>query len=117
MIYKYPVNYGNVDSSASGYSVELPNFLYYGVERNRVNEVDGWGTLITPSGTYNVLRLKSTIEEHDSIYLDTLGFGYGFDVPTQTRPALSMVRAVTVSDGRPSAMENARTREESAFGS
>jgi len=83
IIYKFPVQYGNLDSSASGYSVSLPNFLYYGVNRNRVNEVDGWGTLITPYGTFNTLRLKSTIHEHDSVYLDTLGFGYGFNVPTQ----------------------------------
>jgi len=83
IIYKYPVDFGNVDSSASGYEVSLPNLLYYGISKNRINEVDGWGTLITPSGTYSVLRLKSTIYEHDSVYLDTLGFGYGFDVPTQ----------------------------------
>jgi len=83
IIYKYPVNFGNVDSSASGYEVSLPNLLYYGISKNRINEVDGWGTLITPAGTYNVLRLKSTIHEHDSVYLDTLGFGYGFNVPTQ----------------------------------
>jgi hypothetical protein len=82
-IYKYPVDFGNVDSSASGYEVSLPNLLYYSVSKNRINEVDGWGTLITPAGTYNVLRLKSTIYEHDSVFLDTLGFGYGFDVPTQ----------------------------------
>jgi hypothetical protein len=84
IIYKYPVQFGNVDSSASGYSVSLPNFLYYGVNRNRINEVDGWGTLVTPGGTYNVLRMKTTIHEHDSVYLDTLGFGYGFDLPVQT---------------------------------
>lgn len=84
VIYKFPVQYGNLDSSASGYSVSLPSLLYYGVNRNRVNEVDGWGSLITPAGTYNVLRLKSTIHEHDSVYLDTLGFGYGFNVPAQT---------------------------------
>jgi hypothetical protein len=83
VLYKFPVQFGNTDSSASGYSVSLPSLLYYGVNRNRTNEVDGWGTLITPSGTYNVLRLKSTIHEHDSVYLDTLGFGYGFNVPPQ----------------------------------
>jgi hypothetical protein len=82
-IYRYPVEFGNLDSSASGYEVSLPNFLYYAVNKNRINEVDGWGTLITPSGTYNALRLKSTIFEHDSVFLDTLGFGYGFNVPTQ----------------------------------
>jgi hypothetical protein len=83
IIYKFPLEYGNVDSSFSGYEVELPNFLFYGVNRKRVNEVDGWGALITPSGTYTVLRLKSTISERDSVYLDTLGFGYGFDLPEQ----------------------------------
>ena len=84
IIYKYPVQYGNLDSSASGYSVSLPNLLYYGVNRNRVNEVDGWGTLITPYGTFDALRIKSVIHEHDSVYLDTLGFGYGFNLPAQT---------------------------------
>ena len=84
VIYKFPMQYGNVDSSTSGYSVSLPSLLYYEVNRSRVNEVDGWGTLITPAGTYNVLRLKSTIHEHDSVYLDTLGFGYGFNLPVQT---------------------------------
>jgi hypothetical protein len=83
IIYKYPVEFGNLDSSASGYEVSLPNLLYYKVSKNRINEVDGWGSLTTPSGTYNVLRLKSTIYERDSVYLDTLGFGYGFNVPVQ----------------------------------
>jgi hypothetical protein len=83
IIYKYPVEFGNLDSSSSGYEVSLPNLLYYKVSKNRINEVDGWGSLITPSGTYNVLRLKSTIYERDSVYLDTLGFGYGFNVPVQ----------------------------------
>jgi len=82
-IYKYPVAFGNVDSSASNYDVTLPTVLYYEVSKNRINEVDGWGSLITPSGTYSVLRLKSTIHEHDSVYIDMLGVGYGFDVPEQ----------------------------------
>jgi hypothetical protein len=84
VIYKFPVQFGNTDSSASGYSVSLTGTLYYEVNRNRTNEVDGWGTLITPDGTFNVLRMKSTIHEHDSVYIDNLGFGYGFDVPVQT---------------------------------
>ena len=83
IIYRYPVEFGNMDSSLSGYEVSLTGFLYYGVNKNRINEVDGWGTLTTPAGTYNVLRLKSTIFEHDSIYFDSLGFGTGFNVPTQ----------------------------------
>jgi len=83
ILYKYPVEFGNLDSSASGYEVSLPSLLYYSVTKNRINEVDGWGSLTTPSGTYNVLRIKSTIYERDSVFLDTLGFGYGFNVPVQ----------------------------------
>ena len=40
-----------------------------------MNHVDGWGTLITPYGTFSVLRQKSEVYEYDSIYIDSLGFG------------------------------------------
>ncbi len=84
ILYRFPMQFGNADSSLSGYSVSLPNILYYSVNRNRVNVVDGWGTVITPNGTFNALRIKTTIQEHDSVFLDTLGFGYGFNLPLRT---------------------------------
>jgi gliding motility-associated-like protein len=40
------------------------------------------GTLLTPFGTFNALRIKSTLQISDSIYLDTLGFG--ITIPRQT---------------------------------
>jgi hypothetical protein len=36
--------------------------------------VDGWGTLILPSGNFSVLRIKSTIYDRDSIVLQALPF-------------------------------------------
>src|SRR6185369_9997600 len=60
----------------------IPNFGYYRKQQTRTNEVDGWGTLITPFGTFNTLRVKSTLNITDSIYLDTLGFG--LTIPRQT---------------------------------
>ncbi len=80
-VYKFPMNYGDQDTSVSGFGAPIPGFGYYRKEQTRVNEVDGWGTLITPFGTFNTLRVKSTLSIMDSIYLDTLGFG--FNIPRQ----------------------------------
>ncbi len=72
IIYKFPMLYGNKDSSVSGFDVTLPLGGIIGdiqLKRNqkRVNEVDGWGRLTIPSGgTYDVLRHVSKIDRIDS---------------------------------------------------
>lgn len=66
--YAFPMNYLNTDSSYSAFTVSVPNFGAYGKKMARVDTVDGWGTLILPSGTYNVLRVKSKLLQIDSIY-------------------------------------------------
>jgi hypothetical protein len=81
IIYKFPLQYGNMDTSSFGYSVSQIPGIYYSTSKTRFNSVDGWGTLISPYGTFNVLRVASIIHEHDSINLDTLGTGVGFDQP------------------------------------
>ncbi len=80
IIYRFPLEFGDTDSSASGYVVDLTSTLgiYYKVNKNRTNEVDGWGTLNTPFGTFQTLRVHSTLVQQDSIYLDTLGVGINF---------------------------------------
>lgn len=84
--YRFPVQFGNVDSSNSGYTLDLVSTLgiYFSVRKTRVNTVDGWGTLITPFGTFDALRMKSVIREQDSIYIDSLGFGFQTPVITST---------------------------------
>ena len=77
--YKFPITYGTSDSCISSFNVSIPSFGYYGETRKRVNEIDGWGTLITPFGTFSSIRVKSTNNIHDTIFLDTLGFGLHFD--------------------------------------
>jgi hypothetical protein len=76
-IYSLPVSFGQTDSSASGYEIDLTSTIgiYYLVSRTRHNSVDGWGQLIMPSGTYDVLRVHTTMTEQDSVYVDSLGFG------------------------------------------
>lgn len=79
-IYRFPLTYNSKDSSEFGYEVDLSSTLglYYKVEKKRNNFVDGWGTLITPYGTFDALRIKSTIIEIDSVFIDTLGMGVKF---------------------------------------
>jgi hypothetical protein len=79
-IFELPMNYGNSHISNSDFQLTIPNLGYYGHDQVRESEVDGWGTLITPYGTFDVLRVKALITPHDSIFADTLGFGFGFDL-------------------------------------
>ena len=72
VMYKFPLNYNNVDSSASNGSVSLTTLGYYGEVKTRHNVVDGWGSITTPYGTFDALRVKSLITVKDSLHLDTI---------------------------------------------
>ena len=75
ILYDFPVNYGNVDSSFSSFQLGIPDMGYLGMDRKRINTVDGWGSLTTPYGTFDVLRLKSQVWETDTIYIDSISYG------------------------------------------
>ena len=81
VIYELPMDYGDVSASSSGYQLDIPTLAYYGYEQERSNEVDGWGTIATPAGSFDVLRVKTTILAHDTINLDTLSLGFTIDRP------------------------------------
>jgi hypothetical protein len=76
MIYKFPMTNGTSHESASGLEIAIPDMGYILIDRNRSSIVDGWGTLTTPYGTFDVLRLKSTVLEYDSMYIDSLNQGF-----------------------------------------
>ena len=77
ILYKFPLEYGNSDSSTSGVDMNIPTIGYIKIDRKRKNTVDGWGTLTTPYGTFDVVRLKSEVTEYDSIYLASQEMGIG----------------------------------------
>ncbi len=77
ILYQFPLTYPHSDSSNSGVDMNIPGTGYLLVDRHRVNTVDGWGTLITPYGTFNVIRVKSEVTEYDSVYLESQGTGVG----------------------------------------
>ena len=76
VIFRFPMSVGDVDSSLSNYDLGLPGIGYYGGWKKRVNTVDGWGELTTPYGTFETIRIKSDIMQYDSLYIDSLGFGF-----------------------------------------
>jgi hypothetical protein len=84
-IYKFPLNYGNIDTSTAKYNIDIPNLVTYTYNHTRINEVDGWGKIILPIDTFEVIRMKSTLRIRDSIYIDSLNFGFGFNRPIETQ--------------------------------
>jgi hypothetical protein len=84
IVYNFPCNYGNVDSSDSNYSINVPSQGYAEGQQHRVNHVDGWGTVITPFGTFNALRVVSELTGSDSVFISNFGFGFSFP-RTKTR--------------------------------
>lgn len=74
-IYRFPLFYGKIDSS-SFVSNEV-NLVVATLSSagKRSNKADAWGSLTTPFGTFDCLRIKTVIQQTDSINLQ------GFKVP------------------------------------
>ncbi|MEI7594111.1 MAG: T9SS type A sorting domain-containing protein [Bacteroidota bacterium] len=81
VLYKFPLEYSNLDSSNISYGLSIPTYGYYGQDVKRVNKVDGWGVLTTPYGAFNVLRMKSVVYNSDTLYYNQ--FQYGNRINTQ----------------------------------
>lgn len=79
IIYRFPMNYLNQDSCDYKYGLTIPGMGYYGQTGHRVNLVDGWGTLVTPFGTFTTLRVLSAVTAVDTIYIDA--FKIGSNIP------------------------------------
>jgi hypothetical protein len=77
--YIFPLNYNDEFSSVSYTSADIPTFGYYGQTIDRYTIVDGWGTLILPTGSFNVLRIKTTLNVTDTVYLEN--YSTGFSIP------------------------------------
>jgi hypothetical protein len=74
-IYQFPLNYGDRDSSTFDVKFDLAGTITFTQKGYRINEVEGWGTLITPFATYaNCLKVKTKIFRRDSIKVNALPF-------------------------------------------
>ena len=101
--YEFPMNYGGNHISNSAFGMSVPGFGYYGQDLQRIDTVDGWGSLTLPYGTYNVLRVKSILNKIDTTYLDLVGFGTTIPRPEEIEykwlaagKGLPMLKIITV---------------------
>jgi len=73
--YQFPMNYGQTYADEAALEMALPDVGYVLIERSRQNTIDGWGSLTTPYGTFEVLRYKSEVSEYDSLEMNGIGQG------------------------------------------
>ena len=66
-IYRFPMTYEQTFSSSAYLNTSIPSVGAILIDRQRQNEVDGWGTVITPYGTFEALRYRSVVQEIDSV--------------------------------------------------
>jgi hypothetical protein len=80
-IHSFPLEFGDTDVSNSSFTVNVPTLFSFSQDQVRNNVVDGWGTLYLPADTFQVLRVKSTLQRSDSIYIEQFSFGFRLPEP------------------------------------
>jgi len=84
--YKFPANFGDVYSSR-GYTNLDMNPIYDAIwiqYRQRNSNIDGWGQVTTPFGTFDALRMRHVITEQDSVYIGQFGQWVELPIPVRT---------------------------------
>ncbi len=71
-IYQFPLQYNDFDSSTYAVSFTLSNILNMDASGYRINEVEGYGSVITPYGTFSCLKVKTTLVETDLITINAI---------------------------------------------
>lgn len=68
--YDFPLAFGNTHFSRGYTLVDFNPILdaKWNQHRTRTTEVDGYGSITTPFGTFNALRIRHDITESDSLY-------------------------------------------------
>ncbi|RYD70775.1 MAG: hypothetical protein EOP53_24795, partial [Sphingobacteriales bacterium] len=66
-LYKFPLTYGSVSYADTFGGVTTIQTFKIAIHGKRETQVDGWGTIKTPYGTFNCIRLKSDVIEKDTI--------------------------------------------------
>ena len=83
VLYRFPLSFASLaDSSSSFFSTPtaIATAGYLSQKRKRVNTPDAWGTLTTPFGTFQTVRVVTRLIDHDSVAFGGTP-GQGFDIP------------------------------------
>ena len=83
VIYRFPVSYtsaADVSNSLLTTPLALASTGYFSQKRQRTNQPDAWGTITTPFGTFQAVRLVTTLADHDSLAVGGVP-GQGLTLP------------------------------------
>ena len=83
VIYRFPLSFASrADSSSSFFATPaaISTVGYFSQKRKRVNKPDAWGTLVTPFGSFQTVRVVTKLIDHDSVAFGGAP-GQGFDLP------------------------------------
>ncbi|NOQ71566.1 MAG: T9SS type A sorting domain-containing protein [Crocinitomix sp.] len=89
--YELPMSYGDEWESTSFFEVDL-NPAFDGILRRhqeRTSEVDGWGEVTTPFGTFEVVRTKSFLDFTDSLRISFGEITTWIELPTPSQVVYS----------------------------
>jgi hypothetical protein len=89
VVYEFPMTYQDAWTSNSYLFFDLnPTFdAQFKRHQNRNSVVDGYGSLTTPFGTFDCIRIKAELNYTDSLFFDFLGAG-GQWIPLPTQPEI-----------------------------
>ncbi len=74
-IFEFPATYNDITNSETGFNINIPGVATWIEQRIRTNEIDGWGSITTPGGTFEVLRMRSEILITDTIIYADIPYG------------------------------------------
>ncbi len=66
-ILNFPLRYNDRDTSTFAFEINIPTLAQISRSGRRISHADAWGTLSTPYGTFNCLRMRSRTSIQDSI--------------------------------------------------
>ena len=81
IIYEFPMMYGGSTNNYAFFEATIPTLGYWSEDIYRNNEIEGWGTLILPNSIHEVLKVKTTLNVTDSIYVDFIMLGTMIEQP------------------------------------
>ena len=86
-LYFFPLNYQNRDSSTFKFSTLTTTLIPFAYSKHgyRITEVDGWGSITTPYGTANCIRVVSTQYSIDTLSGTIANFPFKFGFPNYQR--------------------------------
>ncbi len=83
-VYQFPMNYNDSYTTTGAFNLDLTSMgapLAYSMTTQRTTNVNGWGSLVTPAGTFpNVLKLKQVTQKTETIVFQ----GITIPIPTTT---------------------------------